>query len=144
MAVYAQFIDQQNKQVPDGEPLPSWPPFNTRNYDRLFTPPKKDKLGNLFDACFDLVFPYMERDLYNRSPGQSVSWDGTFDYARKTKDDEFAEEEINVLCILFGWLGHILSFAFAESEGSQVYQQLNYFLKKWCDRLGSVMKSSLL
>jgi hypothetical protein len=136
MAAYGRYIHSQTDPTNNDNNQHSWPAFNTDNYDRLFTPPSNDKLGRVFDKCFELVLPYLRRDLFSRFPGKCIKWDATFDYASKTTNDPFAEEEINALCIVFGQHGHILSWAFAESEQGQVYQRLSYFLRKRCDRLG--------
>jgi hypothetical protein len=136
MAAYARYITQESESSPNNNQPQSWPPFNCQNYDKLFAPPSDDKLGKVFERCFELVYPYLQRDLFSRTPGRCLKWDGTYDYAKKTTHDPSAEEEINVLCIVFGELGHIMSFALCEAEGSRVYQRLNYFLRKRCDRLG--------
>ena len=134
MAAYARFMELEKLTVKG--PM-SWPEFNSSSYDKIFAPPGYDKLSRVFDSCFDLIYTHLQRDLFSRSPGKCIKWDGTYDFAKKTKNDPLAEEEINVLCILFGQFGHIVSFAFAEGEGSNVYQRMNYFLKQRCDRLGT-------
>jgi hypothetical protein len=135
---YSRFIQSQLNDTTKKDNLTeqSWPRLNLENYDKVFRPPSKDKLGKIFDRCFDLVYPFLQRDLYSRTPGVCVKWDGTFDFAKKTMNDPHAQEEINVLCIICGQYGHVMSFAFSKSECSQVYQRMNYFLRKRCDRLG--------
>jgi len=130
MESYARFIESQPKTKTD------WPQFNLDNYDKVFKPPGKDKLTDVFSKMFQLVHEYLLRDLYNRTPGLCIKWDGTYKYAKMTMQDPEAAEEIHVLCILFGQYGHILSFAFAADEKGPVFQRLHYFLKKRCDRLG--------
>lgn len=130
---YARFIDTQSK---DSRSKADWPQFNIENHNKLFNPPGKDKLGDVFDKMFQLVHPYLLRDLYNRTPGLCIKWDGTYRYAKMTLQDPESGEDIKVLCILFGQYGHILSFAFSKDEKGPVFQRLHYFLKKRCDRLG--------
>jgi hypothetical protein len=133
---YLRFIEDQ------GGNSTHWPDFGSAPFDKVFLPPSRDTLGNIFDAAFELVYPYLKRDLFMRTPGRFIRWDATFDFAKKTMGDEESGEEFNALVILFGEYGHILLWAFAGAEGGTVYQQLHYFLKKRCEHRGRVEKKA--
>ena len=100
---YVNFVEPERESVDQ-----HWPDFNHSNYD-LFKPPSDDKLNKVFHRCFELIQPYLERDLYSRTPGNSVSWDGTFSTAKKTMNDPDSEEEINCLVIVWGMYGHVMT-----------------------------------
>ena len=87
----------------------SWPDFCHDNFERVFKPPGVKVLKKIFDRCFDLVFPYLQRDLFSRVPGRVVKMDGTFEFLKKTNNDVLSEEEIKCLHIVWGQYGHILS-----------------------------------
>jgi uncharacterized Rmd1/YagE family protein len=47
---------------------------------------------------------------------------------KKTMHDKNSKEENNVLAIVFGQYGHVMTWAFVKSEVKvEVYQRLNYF-----------------
>jgi hypothetical protein len=132
ITAYVGFIETEE------DPQLEWPDFKSSNFDKTFRSPGDDKLRVIFDRCFDLIFPYLQRDQYSRTPGVAVKWDGTFDFMKKTMHDKNSEEENNVLAIVFGEYGHVMTWAFAESEGKiEVYQRLNYFLRKRCEMIGA-------
>lgn len=87
-----------------------WPDFRTEIFDREFEPPKKDKIEQIFDAAYDLVEPYLRRDMLTRLPGPILRWDATFEFAKKLMCDTFAEEKIDCLSVVWGTYGHILRF----------------------------------
>jgi hypothetical protein len=45
-----------------------------------------------------------------------VKWDGTFDFLKKTKDYELAEDENDCLHIVWGDYGHVLAWAMSLVE----------------------------
>ena len=99
-----------------------WPPFNNENYQKFFSPPKEKKLRKIFDAGFELILPYLKRDLFSRSPCRIVRYDGTFSIAKVTMNDVSSEDPINCLVIIIGEFGHVMSWAYCNAEGSNLYQ----------------------
>ena len=95
-------------------------------------------MKDVFDAGFEIICPYLERDLFSRSPGRIVRFDGTYKVAMKTNDNAEAEEEIKCLVIATGEFGHVLLWFFCSAEGAKVFQQLNYLLKRRCEMLDCV------
>ena len=128
---YVQFIEGQAKD-PTVTVMGNWPDFNIPNYDNTFEPPSDSKLRVVFMRCFELVLPFLKRDLYSRTPGCCIKWDATFNYAKVTMDDPDSSEEIKALSIMFGQYGHVMNWAFSGSESDLVYQRLNYFLLERC------------
>jgi uncharacterized Rmd1/YagE family protein len=55
---------------------------------------------------------------------------------KKTMNDAESDGDSNVAILVFGEYGHIVSFAFAESESDENIQQLLYFLQQRILRLG--------
>jgi hypothetical protein len=126
MEAYSRFIKEQSNNNEQKE----WPSFNLHNYNKVFGPVLKAKLGKIFTRSFQLVYPFLQRDLYSRTPGKCIKWDGTFSFAKKTMDDKQSAESNNCLCVIFGQYGHILSFALVPNEEPKVFQLLNYYLRK--------------
>ena len=100
-----------------------------------FFPLKEKKLRNIFDAGFELILPYLKRDLFSRSPCRIVRYDGTFSIAKVTMNDSSSEDLINCLVIIIGEFGHVMSWAYCNAEGSNLYQYLNQQLLKRCQML---------
>lgn len=50
-------------------------------------------------------------------------------------NDPEALMEIKALAVLYGEYGHIMLWAFNDAEGSNMYQNLNFCLKKQCEML---------
>jgi len=128
---YVQFIQQQS---PNNSA--SWPDFNHANFEKLFKPPSATTIKVIFVSAFQLVFPFLRRDMFARVPGSSVKMDGTFQFLSKTSNDEYSETENKCLHIVWGEYGHILAWAFDGSENDLCFQRLNYFLRKRCDMIG--------
>ena len=83
MSAHADFIRSEKRKHPDL----IWPDYQHERYDKVFGPPGVKKLWNVFMRCFELVLPYLKRDLFNRVPGKSIKIDSTFKWAKHTKDD---------------------------------------------------------
>jgi hypothetical protein len=79
---------------------------------------------------------YLDRDLFDRTPGQFIRWDGTYSVANKLMDGIDELDSVGVLLILFGEYGDIVSFAFAPSEGPDYWQVLHWFLRRHCKNKG--------
>ena len=63
--------------------------------------------------------------------------DGTYEVMKKTMNLTDAEAPNKCLTVVMGEFGHILSFAFSESESDTVTARLFYFIKKRIERLSS-------
>ena len=110
------------------KPGDQWPDFNHKNFEAFFAPPKAPKLKEIFHAGFDLLFPYLQRDLYHRSPGRFLRFDGQYKVAMKTLDDDQSEEETRVLLVMCGEFGHVIGWIFCRAEGSKNYQNLSHII----------------
>jgi len=55
-----------------------WPEFDTKAFDSVFGPPSRKVLNKIFFQSFEIVLPHLQRDLFNRTPGTRICWDGTF------------------------------------------------------------------
>jgi hypothetical protein len=119
----------------------SWPDFDHENFEKVFCPPSLTTIIKIFHASFELIYPYLKRDLFNRVPGKCVKMDGTYRFLTRTKNDKESSEEAKCLHVVWNEWGHILSFAFAGSENSQCFQTLNYYIKKRCERLGKPVEN---
>jgi len=142
---YKWFVDHEralNQSLPSGRKIADdafeelWPQFSEHRFCRDFTYPKKDKLKKIFTDTFNLLEDVLLQDLFSRTPGRFIHWDATYKFLMKTSDDPEAEEKLNACAIVWGEYGHMLSFAFAESEQNAVYQRLHYYIRKRCERLG--------
>jgi hypothetical protein len=106
------------------------PDFDDEIFDRQFKPVSRCEHGDMFDKCFALVFPCLQRDLCWRRAGPILRWDATFEFASKTMDDPEAEEGIGALAVLFGACNHVISFVTPENESDLVFQRMNHALKQ--------------
>jgi hypothetical protein len=127
-STYVNFITSQDGNL-------SWPDFDDESFEKVFGPPCVSTIIKIFHASFELVYPYLKRDLFNRVPGKCVKMDGTCHFLAKTKNDKESSEETKFLHVVWNEWGHILSFAFAGSENSQCFQTVNYNIQKRCVRL---------
>ena len=127
---YVNFIEGKPKL--DGV---EWPDFDSNNYASFFLPPREGKLKTIFDTGFLIIKPYLERDLFCRSPGRIVRFDGTYRVAMRTIDDDKSSEKIKVLVIATGEFGHVLLWFYCSAEGAKVFQMLNFMIKQRCEML---------
>jgi hypothetical protein len=111
-AVHAYIRFQRTEDVGDL----TWPNISKTNFELVFKPPSNKLLKKIFDVSFELVFPFLRRDLFCRTPGRLVKWDGTFDFLKKTKDDELAEDDNDCLHIVWGDYGHVLAWAMSAGN----------------------------
>ena len=86
-------------------------------------------------AIYKRVEPYLQRDLLTRLPGRMLRVDGTYKIMKVTMNMTDAAGENKCLYVVMGEYGHIVSFAFCDSERDMVAQRLFYFLKKRMLRL---------
>jgi hypothetical protein len=118
-------------------PTQKWPDFDTEMFrDTFGNLPGKDAVKSIFEKAFELVEPHLLRDLLTRLPGRLMRWDGTFRLMKKTMNDPGSDGTNTVALLVFGEDGHIISFAFAESETDENIQRLLYFIRKQMLRLG--------
>jgi hypothetical protein len=127
---YVRFIKQQSPN----DSL-AWPNFGNDNFRRVFHPPGPGIIKDIFDRAYEIVFPFLQRDLYSRVPGKCVKSDGTFQFLSKTSNDELSSVETKCLHIVWGQYGHIMTWAFDGSENDVCFQRLHWFLKKRCERI---------
>ncbi|CAB9496316.1 hypothetical protein SEMRO_4_G002920.1 [Seminavis robusta] len=113
-----------------------WPDFNVSNFDKLLAPPKLTVILRIFHAAFDLVFPYLKADLFNRVPGRTIAMDATFKFLSKTKNDKGSSEETKCLHIVYGQYGYLMTWGFSGPENDECFQRLLWHLRKRCERLG--------
>ncbi len=114
-----------------------WPRFDRAAFDKEYGPPKDDAVETLYWIAFKMVRPYLMRDLLSRTPGRGLSWDGTYQLAKKTMSDLLTGETSNVLCIMWGEYGHVISYAWAKQETPKNWQRMHWNLKKRCDKIGN-------
>ena len=117
-----------------------WPEFDESLIDPCHKPISDQTVQAVFWKVYTSVEPYLLRDLLSRTPGKIIRWDGTFAVMKRTMDDLEVEEENEVCVKIFGEYGHILSWAFARSEGDIVLQRLLFFLRKRIERIGGIKK----
>ena len=122
---YVNFIE--GKPIMDGN---EWPDFNSNNFASLFLPPREGKLKTVFDTGFSIIKPYLERDIFSRSPSRIVCFDGTYPVAMRTMDDAESDIEIKVLVIATGEFGHVLLWFYCSAEGARTFQMLNFMINK--------------
>jgi hypothetical protein len=113
----------------------SWPAFDRKTFKAEFGPPKAEAIDHMFWACYNTIEPFLDRDLYSRSPGRLLRWDGTFNLANKLIDVPELDS-IGALLIIVGEWGDIMWYAFADAEGDQNWQIAHFFLMKRCERMG--------
>ncbi|CAB9528524.1 hypothetical protein SEMRO_2247_G320651.1 [Seminavis robusta] len=129
ISAYVAFLKTQSADL-------NWPDFSVKNYRSVFGPPKSvDTIIQIFHKSFDLVFPYLQRDLFNRVPGDSIKMDGTFRFLSKTKNDKQSSEETKCLHVVWDQYGYVLSWAFSGPENDECFQRLNCHLRKRCERI---------
>jgi hypothetical protein len=70
---HVRFVESNPSDIP-------WPDMDMGPFRCVFGPPKIDKLTviQIFQKAFDLVHPYLQRDLFSKGPGKSIKMDGTF------------------------------------------------------------------
>ena len=112
-----------------------WPDFDESIFRAEFGPPKEDAIETLFWVAFEMVQPYMLRDLHSRLPGKILSWDGTFKQASRTMSDLF-DTNHNCLGLVFGEFGHIIAYAFLDNESQENWKRLLYGIRKHCQNAG--------
>jgi hypothetical protein len=131
---YVRFTKCQPSDIP-------WPDISMESFRNVFSPPKIKKLIQIFHNAFDLIFPYLQRDLFSRVPGKSIKMDGTFQFLKKTRNDEQSSGKNTCLNVVWGEYGHVLSWAFDSSENAECFQRLNFYLRKRCEILGESPKN---
>jgi hypothetical protein len=124
---YVRFIKQQSPTDSS-----AWPDFDETNFQHIFKPPSTNTIKVIFDCAFQLVFPYLKKDLFSRVPGGSLKFDGTFQFLKKTINDGLSETETKCLHVVWGEYGHIVSWAFDGSENDLCFMRLNGKLRDRC------------
>jgi hypothetical protein len=114
-----------------------WPEFDHSVYRVEHRPPKLDGINSLFWTGFNLIKDHMLRDLASQLPGRIMSWDGTFELAKKTMGDLLCDDDQNALALVHGEYGHILFYGFVPSESPIYWQRMMYFIRKRCERAGN-------
>ena len=113
-----------------------WPEFDTKAFDSVFAPPSRNVLNKIFFQSFEIVLPHLQRDLFNRTPGRRICWDGTFRYMSRTMSNPNSPGTNKCLLIVYDGHGRVLSWAFDEIENDECTQVLLWFIKKRCERIG--------
>ena len=113
-----------------------WPDFNADNFDRLFGPPSVNTIIRIFHKAFDLIKPYLQRDLFSRPPTRSIAMDGTFRYLSRTMNDKQSTEETKCLHMIYDQYGRAISWAMAGPENDECFQRLCWHLRKRAEMLG--------
>jgi hypothetical protein len=115
-----------------------WPAFNDDMYKKLWGTIGEGAVQAVFHTAHDIIRPYLDRVLKTYMPGQIVSWDGTFSFAKRMMYDLLSEETPGAIIMLWGEYGHILFWAIAEDETQQHIKCINYFVRERARAAGKV------
>lgn len=118
---------------------PKWPAFDPSLLDGMHRPMGQKAVKAVFWKVYNKTEPYLYRDLFSRSPGKFIRFDGTYAVMGRTMNDETVEEEMETCVKVFGEYGHCLSFAFSSSEADCVIQRLIMFIRRRILRLGGML-----
>jgi hypothetical protein len=115
-----------------------WPKFDEDMYKKLWGSIGEVAVQTIFHTAHDIIRPYLDRVLKTYMPGQIVSWDGTFSFAKRMMYDLLSEETPGAIIMLWGEYGHILFWAIAEDETQQHIKRINYFVRERARAAGKV------
>jgi hypothetical protein len=153
VAAYYSFVDNYGQQftaktdivsllmkqpITDEPPKVKWPHFDKDKLEKEFGPPKVDAIETIFWVCYNMIKPYLDRDLCSRIPGRLLRWDGTYKAAKKMIMIDAPElNSINVILLVFGEYGDIQFWGAAEDEGPSNWQVAHFLVMKRCERMGA-------
>ena len=112
-----------------------WPAFDEGVIINFFPSPSRPTTTRMWESIFQRAKPNLLRDLLTRLPGRILRVDGTYKIMKMTMNLPDAMGENKVLVVVAGEYGHIVSYAFCDSERDKVIERLFYFLRKWMERL---------
>lgn len=105
-----------------------WPSLDLSLVDKYFRPPSKTWILALEKQQYELIRPYLRRDMLSRPVDKIARWDGTYSIMTKTIDDPDVEAPALVLLIVLGMYGNVLYWAFADSEDEKHWQRIMMIL----------------
>ncbi|CAB9531141.1 hypothetical protein SEMRO_3274_G346120.1 [Seminavis robusta] len=148
LTMYRNFIEEEADLFPSEKPnsmtasayankkTQKWPKFDDASLSSFFKMPAPNTVIKMWEAVYAKAEPNLLRDLLSRTGGRFVRVDGTYLIMKKTMNLSDAEAANNVLVKVLGEYGHVLIYAFTETENHEVKERLLYFLKQRYLRIG--------
>ena len=117
--------------------VPAWPDLSEDVFAGENAPPKENAIEALFYIEYNIVKPFLLRDLFSRLPTPFISWDATFEIAGRTMTDILADGGTQkAIAIIYDQYGRVLTYGFIDSEKPLHWKRLMYFLRQRCERRG--------
>jgi hypothetical protein len=126
--LFGRKVTTNNQPQRQQRPHKVWPAFDDIMYKKLWGTIGEAAVQTLFHTAHDIIRPYLDRVLKTYMPGQIVSWDGTFSFAKRMMYDLLSEETPGAIIMLWGEYGHIVFWAIAEDETQHHIKCINYFV----------------
>jgi hypothetical protein len=93
-------VEKMDPKSVNTSPVITWPAFDRATFRKDFGPPKKDGIATIFWVSYNMIKPYLDRDLCSRLPGRILRWDATYEAAVEPKGIQSTHQS----AALHGWI----------------------------------------